>query len=162
MLITSTKEVKIMAGRKIPTALKALKGTARADRLNPDEPIPDLNIPPVPSHLNEIAKKEYERTSKELLKMGVLSNIDRSALSAYCDYYSRWVQASIEMGDEPLTITTFHGNVIQNPLLGIQNTAKDQMRKFLIEFGMTPASRSKVSVKKKDPGKKKSPFAKVA
>jgi hypothetical protein len=30
--------------------------------------------------------------------------------------------------------------------VGIANTSLDQMRKFLVEFGMTPASRSRLSV----------------
>jgi P27 family predicted phage terminase small subunit len=38
------------------------------------------------------------------------------------------------------------GYPIQNPYLSIANTALDHMRKFLIEFGMTPASRSKLRV----------------
>jgi P27 family predicted phage terminase small subunit len=38
------------------------------------------------------------------------------------------------------------GFPIQNPYVGIGNTALDQMRKFLTEFGMTPASRSRIQV----------------
>jgi P27 family predicted phage terminase small subunit len=38
------------------------------------------------------------------------------------------------------------GFPIQNPFVGVANTALDQMRKFLIEFGLTPASRSRITL----------------
>jgi len=36
----------------------------------------------------------------------------------------------------------------------VVNKAYEQVYKFMTEFGMTPASRSKVSAKPKEPGKK--------
>jgi len=41
---------------------------------------------------------------------------------------------------------THNGVPIQNPWVGIGNTAVSQMAKFLGEFGMTPASRSRFGV----------------
>lgn len=38
------------------------------------------------------------------------------------------------------------GYPVSNPHVGIANTTLDQMRRFLIEFGMTPASRSRIHV----------------
>jgi len=39
---------------------------------------------------------------------------------------------------------TSNGNAIQNPLVGIANKAMADMVHFAIEFGMTPAARSRV------------------
>ena len=136
-------------GRKhSPTALKLLKGTARKSRLNIDEPKPALNIPTPPDHLDQIASVEWGRISQELYKLGLLTNIDRSPLAAYCVVYSRWVDAEMRLKKEGTTLVTTNGNIIQSPLVGISNQAMILMHKYLIEFGMTPASRAKVSVKK--------------
>ena len=39
-----------------------------------------------------------------------------------------------------------------NPYLSIANKAMDQMRRFLIEFGMTPSSRARVTTVPEDTG----------
>ena len=39
-----------------------------------------------------------------------------------------------------------NGIPIVSPYLKISNAALDRMRQFLVEFGMTPSSRSKVKV----------------
>ena len=149
-------------GRKpLPTQLKKLKGTLRADRINPNEPEPDPNIPPVPPHLDKKAQVEYARITAELHEVGLMSNLDLAAISAYCDVYSQWEQASEAMEGGPLIIKTKAGNIIQNPLIGIKNTTREQMRRFLVEFGLTPASRSKVVARKEKP-EKENPFAAIA
>jgi phage terminase small subunit len=43
-------------------------------------------------------------------------------------------------------VKTKSGNVIVNPYLGVRNRALDLMRGFLVEFGMTPSSRSRLQV----------------
>lgn len=40
------------------------------------------------------------------------------------------------------------GYPIQNPYFAIMNQSMAQMRSFLVEFGMTPSSRSRISVAK--------------
>lgn len=82
-----------------------------------------------------------------------------SALAAYCQTYGRWVEAEEKLKVEDLVVETKQGNIIQNPLLGVANRALELMHKYLTEFGMTPSSRSRVTVsKKKD---EKNPFAKI-
>ncbi len=139
--------------KKKPTVLKVLQGTARKDRENKDEVKPNLNIPEPPDHLSKLALIEWGRISSFLYKLGLLSDIDMASLAAYCQSFGRWSEAETELAENGLTIKTTNGNVIQNPLVGIANQAMEHMRKHLIEFGMTPSSRAKVSVK--DSGKKK-------
>ena len=140
-----------MPGRKPkPTKLKALKGTLQKCRMQL-EPQPVSFIPAPPACLDRIAKVEWERISAELFGLGLLTNIDMAALAGYCQAYSRWYQESMKMKRESSVIKTALGNRIQNPRIGIMNTAASEMRKFLIEFGMTPSSRSKVNVGEKEP-----------
>jgi len=143
-----------MRGRKPkPSNLKVLSGNPGKRPLNSNEPKPQVRIPSCPAHLNAAARGEWRRIAGELAGLGLLTGVDRAALAAYCQAYGRWVEAERKLkkaGD--LTETTTNGNLIQSPLVGIANTAMDLMRKFLVEFGMTPSSRSRIST---DPEKTK-------
>lgn len=87
-----------------------------------------------------------------LVALGMMTQIDRSGLAAYCQAYARWVEAEESLAKRGTIVKTKAGNVIQNPYLAVANKAMDNMRKFLIEFGMTPASRSRVVAgRKADP-----------
>lgn len=148
-------------GRKRkPTSLKVIQGTQRADRINHNEPKPDPCIPEPPEHLKGEALSEWRRLSKILYRLGLLSEIDRSALAAYCVVWARWVDAETRLQDEPQVIISKNGQPFQNPTLGIANRALDLMRSYLSEFGMTPSSRSRVTASKVEE-KKKNPFSKT-
>ena len=147
---------------KKPTKLKLIQGTLQKSKLVESEPMPNRKIPDPPDHLNDIAKEEHERMSEVLYNLGLLTEIDGTALAAYCEAYSVWVEACTvrnELGADWMTETTINGNTIQRPIVGIINQARKAMKDFLVEFGMTPASRSKVSAKKSED--KKNPFSKL-
>lgn len=138
-----------VAGRRpTPTALKALSGNPGKRELNKNEPKPAARIPPCPKHLNKEAKAEWRRISKELAVLGLLTMVDRAALAAYCQSWARWVAAEEELAkpDVKMVEVTDKGYHHPNPWIGIANQAMKQMRGFLGEFGMTPSSRSKVTV----------------
>ena len=136
-----------MAGRKPkPTALRELQGNPGHRPLNKREPKPG-GVPRCPSHLDDEAKKEWQRISVELVRLNLLTLVDRAALAAYCGSWSRWVNAEENLQKYgPVIKSPKSGFPIQNSYCGIANSALDQMRKFLIEFGMSPASRSKLEV----------------
>ena len=75
-----------------------------------------------------------------------MTSIDRPALAAYCQAWERWVEAEKHISDDGMTEVSPNGYLMQSPYVGIANRAMDQMRKFLIEFGMTPAARSRVRI----------------
>jgi P27 family predicted phage terminase small subunit len=72
--------------------------------------------------------------------------LDRAALAAYCQAYGRWVEAEEKVREFGAVIKAPSGFPIQSPYLGIANTAMRQMRDFLTEFGMTPASRTRIEI----------------
>lgn len=135
-----------MAGRKpMPTQMKLLKGTFQKCRQR-KEPKPPKSIPNPPSCLDSVGKREWRRITPELDRLGLISNLDMAALAGYCQAFSTWFKASKELKNVgKFTIVTDKGNVIQHPLVGVINTAAAEMRRFLVEFGMTPSSRSKVN-----------------
>ena len=150
-----------MNHKRKPTSLKILQGCAGHHPLPVNEPEPDVYIPKPPIHLSTVALEEWNRITPELELLGLISNIDRAALAAYCQCYGRWVQAELGIlrdgltnNNDGLTVTTTNGNIIQNPLVGIANMALQLQHKFLTEFGMTPSSRSRATSGKKEDKKK--------
>ena len=136
-----------MPGRRPkPTALKELQGNPGKRAINRNEPKP-TGVPRCPSHLDSEAKKEWARISKELVAIGLLTSVDRAALAAYCSSYSRWAAAEEQIQKFGTVIKSpKSGYPVQNPYVGVANTALDHMRKFGVEFGMTPASRTRLQV----------------
>lgn len=139
-------------GRKPkPTHLKAVGGTLRKDRINPNEPKPPVseNLPP-PEFLDKMAADEWKRVVPLLEGMKVLSSADLTALAGYCANFSRWVKAEMSLRQHGLTYETEteSGGVMvrKNPMLEISRHAQRQMLAFASEFGLTPASRSRLSV----------------
>jgi len=134
-----------MRGRKpTPDAIKALKGNPGKRKLQ--LPAARVGMPKYycPAHLSGEAKKEWHRMLKTLTALGLLAATDRAALAAYCQAYGRWVEAEKKVAEVGLVAQTAAGNVIQNPYLAVANKAMEQMKGYLIEFGMTPSSRARV------------------
>jgi P27 family predicted phage terminase small subunit len=136
-----------MAGRRPkPTALKILQGNPGKRALNKHEPKP-TGVPTCPSHLAAKAKAEWKRIGKELRAVGLLTVVDRAALAAYCTVYARWIDAEEQIQKFGTVIKSpKSGFPIANPYVGVSNTALDLMRKFCVEFGLTPASRTRLQV----------------
>ena len=147
-----------MAGRRpIPTAAKELAGKRDRNPNRGKEP-KFGGVPKCPPHLDDAAKKEWKRVSKELEAVGLLTSVDRAALAAYCAAWSRWVNAEEQIQKFGTVIKSpKSGYPVQNPYVGIANTALDQMRKWAVEFGLTPSSRSRIHVE--TPSQDADPFA---
>lgn len=138
-------------GRKpVPTKLKLLRGNPGKREIPKNEPQPKVTkkVPEPPKFLDRGAKKEWKRVAPELHQLGLLTMADMTPLAAYCQAYSRWTQAESEIRKHGLLVKAPNGYPMQSPLLAVANKAMKQMKEFLIEFGMTPSSRSKVTVDK--------------
>lgn len=155
-----------MRGRKPkPSHLRLIGGNAAKRPINEREPVPARKLTTPPSELNDDAKVEWGRVSEELYRIGLLTDIDRGGLAAYCQAYGRWMQAEraiAEMGKRDqltggLMIRTTNGNAVQNPLVGTANKAMADMMRYAAEFGMTPSARSRIHAegqKEEDPAAK--------
>jgi P27 family predicted phage terminase small subunit len=135
---------------KKPTKLKLLEGTYRKSRAVNNEANPEAATPIVPDHLSAEAKAEWGRVCSELEALGLLARIDRAALAAYCHCWADWVEASAMCatgpgGQDRKVIKTVAGNFMENPYYSIVKRSLELMHKFLTEFGMTPASRTRIN-----------------
>jgi P27 family predicted phage terminase small subunit len=133
-------------GRKpTPTALKVLKGNPGKRPLNETEPRPTGHLT-CPSHLSKVAKTEWKRIVKEVKAIGLLTSVDRAALTAYCESWSRYVEASENIQKFGSVIKSPNGYPIINPYVSIANKALEMIFKYGVEFGFTPSSRSRLHV----------------
>lgn len=135
-------------GRKpTPTALRALRGNPQHRPMPEDEPTPDVGRPSPPEELVKRADAlaEWNRVVPVLEQLGLLTKIDRAALSGYCMAYARWIEAERELSkSDALIVKTKTGYPMQNPLIGIANQQLKLMHGFIAEFGLSPASRTRV------------------
>lgn len=140
---------------KIPTALRLLNGNRSRRPINDDEPKPEAVKAAIrcPSVLKKTARQEWRRVTKELSDMGILTVADRSPLMSYCQYYAKFEEAwqKMQAADFEMVHATESGYQVTTPWWAIANRAEDKMRAFWQEFGLTPASRTRIRVEKVKP-----------
>jgi P27 family predicted phage terminase small subunit len=136
-----------------PTKLKVLTGNPGRRPLNSSEPEPDPGIPAMAAGLTDAAQAEWNRIAPILLKLGVLTIVDGSELAAYCQSYARWLQAEACLDEHGLLVeepvTNRAGDVVghrlkKNPAATIASDMKKAVRAFASDFGLSPASRTRV------------------
>lgn len=133
-----------MKGAKpIPTTMKLLAGNPGKRPLNDAEPQYELSTPTPPEELSAQALKEWERLCLMLAEAGVLTDADVPALQVYISHYDRWLEAEKSIKREGSVIKTPFGPKT-NPWLKISREATASMLKILVEFGMTPSSRTRI------------------
>jgi P27 family predicted phage terminase small subunit len=76
--------------------------------------------------------------------LGVLTELDGEALAVYCETYSRWRRALQEIRSVGVVTFTDQGSLKPNPAAGIAAQCERLMAAILVEFGLTPGSRSRV------------------
>jgi P27 family predicted phage terminase small subunit len=130
--------------------------------MNADEPAPELpdDLTP-PDWLTAEAKREWEDKAPMLQRLGLLTEADLDAFCLYCQTFARWKDAEQKLLESGLVVpsNSCNGFPIISPYLQISNKAQAQAMKMLVEFGLTPSARSRVTAAKKAaPDKKKERF----
>src|SRR5208282_163713 len=158
-----------------PTAIKKLQGDA-GHRLTKDmvEPQPEPGLPEMPKGMRSGARREFKHICPQLQLLGLLTVVDGKALMAYCDAYAEaevarrdfikrgaWLDTPVMVkgtDDEGMVPLYHEGQLLMvrkvNPSFTVYCAAIKIMKSFLTEFGLTPASRSRLKIeppKKVDP-----------
>ena len=137
-------------GRKpIPTPLKILEGYKDRKRINKDEPKPLGKLPRCPGYLNKEAKKEWWRMVRLLRPIGLLTEIDGKALELYCINHAEYMDCFHKVEAAGRIVESPKGYPIYNPYWSQMKRIESDIHKFLIEFGLTPSSRTRRRVEKK-------------
>src|SRR3990167_8806897 len=158
---------------------RKLKASTIVERLRDRQQTPPTRsrAPAPPPHLSPAGVVEWDRVARSLRKAGLLTNLDVTALAAYCTENVRHVEAEAMLDGPPRrgtncappaprepdppkdrscigprhlghpfgkVIIDRSGKLVASPYLRISNEAMVLMGRFLIEFGMTPASRTRI------------------
>lgn len=158
-----------MRGRKPkPTAVQIAEGDPRKkgvrklrEKLD-SEPKATRGLPPCPRHLRGRARAAWNFWSEELAGMGLDRRPDAQMLEGACVNYGRAVEADLiverdgimqdiseidaESGERILLKSQTH------PAIKVSNAAWRQVRAFCSEFGLSPVSRTRLAIEKRDDG----------
>ncbi len=134
---------------RTPTNLRLIKGNPSKRAINKSEPKPPSGVPPVPKHFNKQEKYWFKRIGEELDGSNVITNLDGMALELLIGAYVEWRSHRDILDEEGETYKTktMTGDTLikAHPRVGMMADAWKRLRGMMAEFGMTPASRSKVS-----------------
>ena len=159
--------------RPLPHNVLALRGgTAYLQKRESEGAIqPDIEIPTCPRYLLPEARREWRRISPVLKDLGLISKLDRAALSLYCEewawlvFHEEALQRDVKLaaerqaaffanpankgapwtGGDGCMVSTPNGALIYNVHWIARNKHALYVDKFLGNFGMSPSSRGRVS-----------------
>jgi P27 family predicted phage terminase small subunit len=157
-----------MAGRRpLPTAVRqeqgesATRGRGHSRPIEGDDFQPDQTVPEMPKHLGKVGRREWNFMSRVLAEHGVITEVDRQSLATYCEAVDAKEEAQKQLkltgGRVIATYMEKDGERLflkmdTNPWWKVWREAVVVEKAYLIEFGLTPASRSrlKLPTKKKE------------
>lgn len=149
--------------RRLPSAVKKRNGTFRPSRAAKNEVEVTLGRPDMPDWIarDPIAREEWDHIVPILEQARVLADPDKAMLADYCAAHSLAVNATIRYMKEGLVPRAKRGAKMAHihPMIKVAQEARNQAARLGAEFGLSPASRSRVSAvpKKSDEGEEKKP-----
>lgn len=147
----------------VPTALRLIRGNPSGRPINQREAKPLQGIPDPPPELSPDARVEWDRMSVQLYRVGLLTMLDRAALTAYCVAWGRWALAERRLAEmqaagksamllpkrrrgRPRKDDPAQRMMYEHELVAVADRAAKDMVKYAGEFGMSPSSRSRIQV----------------
>jgi phage terminase small subunit len=91
---------------KKPTAWRRAEGNLGKRAWNHAEPTPPEATPDCPEQLSDEARADWHRLVDTLVRMGVITIVDRAVLAVYCQAYGRWLEAEQKLRETPLLFKT--------------------------------------------------------
>jgi P27 family predicted phage terminase small subunit len=123
-----------------PTKLKILEGNPGKGALPKNEPEPSCEGVVKPEWLDDLGGAEWDKVAPELARLGLLTDLDVTALALYCQSVSMAIRADREV-QKGLLHKTPNGHIQPSPYVSILRGADERARRYMREFGLTPAAR---------------------
>lgn len=161
-----------MPRRPEPLEKRIGKGNTSHRPLPKSPPARVNTAPTMPAWFGELERQCWERTSHLLFARGQLSADSEASLIALCQCYAEWTELARDIKDNGrwqrvLTVAAQRGKEDGEagymervrPAVAAFQDADRRLRAWLIEFGLTDASRGKVTGAPEDPDGADDPLA---
>jgi P27 family predicted phage terminase small subunit len=122
-----------------------MRGSRRP--LNSAEPSSALlkRMPPAPGFLDDEGRRVWSAEGRRFIKAGLLTALDLTMFGTWCIWYSKRDQASRAVNQSGLVVRANGvGNPYINPYMSVISMCSKAMHQIEVEFGLSPASRTKV------------------
>lgn len=145
-----------------PAALKVLQGNPGKRALDLSAGVnPRVEVPSAPRHLSPEARKEWKRITPLLEELGLISGLDRTALALYCQAVGRLTELEVAFNGKVSRLVaegakyedavyqasyavTPSGYAQQSVIVQLIKSAREQVNRYLMHFGLSPAARGRV------------------
>jgi P27 family predicted phage terminase small subunit len=143
----------------VPDNVRKLRGNP-GKRPEPKRPKAATGIPARASWLDKEAKAEWDRITPELERIGILSQIDRAVLHAYCHTWARWVAVAraldkdggLEVHPDPTHPDRPTGGLRKHPLWSVYLSLGRELRSAAVGLGLQPDARGRMTVPAREMG----------
>lgn len=133
---------------KIAEGDKACRGKRKLLERQAAEPQATRGFPEPPKYLKGRARDAWIFWAEEIAIMNYDRKPDATMLEGAAMNYARAIQSELQLAREGLTLRSKNGMVRANPVVAICNAAWTQVRHFCTEFGLSPASRTRIHMDK--------------
>jgi len=144
-----------MSKRK-PDGLKIIEGTFRKDRSNPNAPSVPSGIPEAPAWLSERASELFASICAVLDSLNIVSPADECMIAMLASRLEEIETLTATIEDQGRTYRAESGLWKARPEVAMRNEAMRHCHALLSEFGLSPATRNKVTANK---SAQQNPFA---
>lgn len=143
--------------KKLPDAVKALRGTDQPCRTGGGAEVATTVTSLPKCGLKGTAKRVFALVASELIEKKLLDVLGVDLVIAYAREMALYHDTMKELETEKLVVevtTKFGVTKIVNPKRKVAESALANARTLAVEFGMTPASRSRVAMLLAEPEQK--------
>lgn len=141
-----------MARPRLAPEIHKLQGTYSHDpqRENKNAPKANGKCPSPPDYFDDDELTKWHELVDDLSTMGIMSSDCREQMIAYCTAYSGYMKCRRLIAKDGMTIKSLREGSKRNPVMTDLHKFLEQMNRLRPEFGLTPASRSKLVSMKPD------------
>ena len=124
----------------MPTALRELRGNPSGKAYPTGEPEPDIAEAEAPTHLNGVARAEWERLAPELIRLRLLTVVDLGLLAAWCVAWSDFVVAKTALATG-IVVKGKDDHLVRSPWFIVKYKAVEAMVRISDRMGFSPSAR---------------------
>jgi P27 family predicted phage terminase small subunit len=148
------------AARQIAEGDPSKRGVLKLDGLEEGEPKATRGLPGCPKHLRGVARKAWRFWAEELEGMSLDCRPDAMMLEGACVSYQTYVELYELIETQGKLVAKKERNpqtgqmevvdVRAHPALHVRDRALMQMRAFCSEFGLSPVSRARLFIERRE------------